>query len=340
MIELKTCKKVYSNGNIGIQNINIKLPNKGLIGIYGKSGSGKSTLINCLSGLDKFTEGSILLNDKEISNIGQYSTIIFQEYKLLENMTLVDNLLIACPNIDENVLDEMLKKTNLYNYKNDKVNSISGGQRQRVEIVRALLQDVDIILCDEATANLDEENKNIILNLLKEYSKEKLIIVISHDKEFIQKYTKDYLILDEGKIVENHITISSFESFSPKAISPKKLSFKHTFQFAFDNIKKNKFKSLMTLVFSFLSLTMLSILFTILSMNLSQLFYNTFDEKDVSYFILKPFDDEKKYPSDNDIKDDDIYNIQPEIISYENLNFAFEFNQKKFCWYNLENNEI
>ncbi len=329
MIELRNCQKVYPNGHIGIKDVNVSFPTKGLVGIYGKSGCGKTTLFNCISGVDKFTKGKIVFNGKEALHLYNYTAIVFQESKLLEEMTVAANLIIACPNTSETDLDSMLKKFDLYEYKNEKVHSMSVGERQRVEIMRSLLQEVDIILCDEPTANLDEENKEIIFRLLKEYSQEKLILVISHDRELLQQYTKDFLVIDKGMIVENHIQIPSLEAYEPKKMASKGIPLKYSAWMALNNIKKNKFKSVMTFVFLFLSLLMITAMFSIMNMELSQIFYESFKEKEVGYINLKPFDEETKHLKE-DVTEEDIQTLDPEIISYDDVTFAYKYKNKMY----------
>ncbi len=328
MIELKSCQKIYSNGNIGIQDVQLTLPNHGLIGIYGKSGSGKSTLINCMGGLDRFTEGSVILNGEELPSLNLYATFVFQEYKLIEELTVEDNLLIACPHVQKEKIDALLNKMELLPHKRNLVNSISGGQRQRIEIIRSVLQDSDILLCDEPLANLDEENQQIVLNLFKELSREKLILIVSHNRDILETYIEDYIVIQEGKIIENHISsgISDEKEFTPRGSIG--LSFKYSALLAFNNIRKNKLKAIITFLFLFLSMTMLAVLLTILSINLGQMFNDCFEEKNVSYFTLRPFDDTKKYPSFKNVTEEQIQQIEPEIISYENVNFYYTYQDK------------
>ena len=342
MIELKNCNKIYKNGNIGLENVSVIFPATGLIGIYGKSGSGKSTLLNCLGGLDKFTDGKIIFNQEECKSLEDYSTYIFQEYKLIEELSVIDNLKIAMPDAAMDNIDKLLERFNILHLKENKINAISGGQRQRVEVIRALLQDASILLCDEPDASLDDENKYKIFSALKDYSTDKLILVVSHNREFLKEYADAYITIEDGRITENTIKEAP-EGIRGQKIKTKSLSLKNAFYLARNNLKKNKLKSAMTLIFLFLSLTMLSVLFTILSMNLSRLFYYALTENNIQHITLSPFDENKQYPQEISISSESAKEMNVDVISYESAIFKLNDGYGSFtidCIWELENSVL
>ena len=198
MIELRNVSKTYkskkSTNTAALKDISIKFPEKGLVFILGKSGSGKSTLLNIIGGLDKYDSGEVIINGKSTKDFKEkdfdafrntYMGFIFQEYNLLENYSIEENikLPLELQNIkstDEEVKNA-LKQVELGDISKRKTNELSGGQKQRVAIARALIKKTEIILADEPTGNLDSTTGEQIWNILKNLSKDKLVIVVSHD---------------------------------------------------------------------------------------------------------------------------------------------------------------
>lgn len=184
--------------------------------ITGKSGSGKSTLLNILGGLETYDEGDILINNKSTTTFkkydwdafrNQYVGYVYQEYYLIEDMTIAENVAIALKlqNYSEDDINERVKHVlelvRLQDYSDHKPTEISGGQAQRVAIARALVKNPRLILADEPTGNLDSETGKAILELLKELSKERLVVMVTHDLEFAYKYGDRVIELKDGEII-------------------------------------------------------------------------------------------------------------------------------------------
>jgi len=220
MLEVKNLKKTYKAKSAepvyALKGINITLPDKGMVFILGKSGSGKSTLLNLLGGIDKPDEGEIVLDGK--TSLGykdkdwdeyrnKYVGFVFQEYNLLPEFSVKDNIGIALElqkkKAGNDVIEDVLKKVELYGVQKRKPTELSGGQRQRVAIARALVKDPKFILADEPTGALDENTGNAILTLLKESAKEKLVIVVSHDRDFAEKYGDRIIEIADGEIIRD-----------------------------------------------------------------------------------------------------------------------------------------
>ena len=196
MIELRNVSKIYKskkgNKTTALNNVSLKFDDKGMTFILGKSGSGKSTLLNIIGGLDKYDSGDIFIlgkSSKDFKNSdfdsyrNTYVGFVFQEFNILEDYNVYENISLALQlqqkNIDKEKIDKLLDKLGLIDLKTRKVNELSGGQKQRVAIARALIKDPKIILADEPTGNLDSKTGKQVMDLLKEISKEKLVIIVS-----------------------------------------------------------------------------------------------------------------------------------------------------------------
>ena len=212
MLVLSNIYKSFNKGKNNeisvLKGISLSFANTGLYAILGPSGSGKSTLISLIGGLDRPDSGTILFNDLNITRLSEKEmdlyhqnlvSFIFQDDNLIDYLSLKDNALLKS---DKNY-EEVLKKLDIYPLLKKKPEQLSGGEKERCAIARALLSDSDILLCDEPTASLDSANAENVLSLLKEISKTKLVIVVSHDEELCKK-TADYLIhIKDGRIDNN-----------------------------------------------------------------------------------------------------------------------------------------
>lgn len=211
MIELVNITKTFGNQTVN-NNISMQFE-KGIHAIVGKSGSGKSTLLHILGGLLKPTSGSVLvdgidiygLNDK---NLGKFRNdrigFVFQSFFLENSYTPYENvelpLIISKRKYDKNIINNSLDRFGVLDKANEKVSNLSGGEKQRIAIARAIVMDPDILLCDEPTGNLDEANGLIVFNYLREISKNKLVIIVTHNME-LAKQCDYFHELKDGKIV-------------------------------------------------------------------------------------------------------------------------------------------
>ena len=217
MIEIKNLTKIYKSKHKidckALDNISFSLPDKGLVFIVGKSGSGKSTLLNMISGLDSFTSGDIIADGNSFNEMSKtdfdkylssYVGFVFQDYRLIDDFTIKQNIQIALDISGENNnISYYLDKVGLQGHEDRFPTELSGGQKQRVAIVRAIIKNPQIILADEPTGNLDNVTTIQVLNLLKEISKEKLVIVVSHNMNDAFTYADRIIELADGKIVKD-----------------------------------------------------------------------------------------------------------------------------------------
>ena len=203
MLETKNLRKTYKTKKgvsvEALKGISLKFPEKGMIFLLGKSGSGKSTLLNLLGGLDKYDDGEIIIKGVSSKNFKQnhfdsyrntYVGFIFQEYNVLEEFTVGANIALAIELQGRKATDEeiskILRQVDLDGFGDRKPNELSGGQKQRVAIARALVKNPQIIMADEPTGALDSNTGKQVFDTLKKLSEEKLVIVVSHDREFAE----------------------------------------------------------------------------------------------------------------------------------------------------------
>lgn len=220
MLSVRNLRKVYTSKNaeevVALNNVSIEFPETGFVFLLGKSGSGKSTLLNAIGGLDKFDGGEIIIKGKSSKDFSQadfdsyrntFIGFIFQEYNILENFTVAKNLALALElqgkKADKAEVMKLLEQVEMQAYANRKPNELSGGQKQRVAIARALIKNPEIIMADEPTGALDSNTGKQVMDTLKELSKTKLVIVVSHDREFAEFYGDRIIELKDGKILHD-----------------------------------------------------------------------------------------------------------------------------------------
>lgn len=220
MLSVRNLRKVYTSKKaeevVALNNVSIEFPETGFVFLLGKSGSGKSTLLNAIGGLDKFDGGEIIIKGKSSKDFSQadfdsyrntFIGFIFQEYNILENFTVAKNLALALElqgkKADKAEVMRLLEQVEMQAYANRKPNELSGGQKQRVAIARALIKNPEIIMADEPTGALDSNTGKQVMDTLKELSKTKLIIVVSHDREFAEYYGDRIIELKDGKILHD-----------------------------------------------------------------------------------------------------------------------------------------
>ena len=208
----KTYKSKNRNNQTALNNISFELEKKGRTFFIGKSGSGKSTLLNLIGGLDTITSGEINADGLQIKDMknkdfnkyrSSYLTFVFQDYKLFEGLTVKENVQVGLDitdSYDEQKVLDAIEKVGLKGYEKRYPFELSGGEQQRVAIARALVRDSKLILADEPTGNLDERTTKQILTLLKEVSKDRLVVIVSHNLHDADLYADRVIELFEGKI--------------------------------------------------------------------------------------------------------------------------------------------
>lgn len=233
MIKIINLVKDYKNGknsHRALNDINIDFENNGLVSILGPSGCGKTTLLNIIGGLDKATSGEIIVDDKNIENynskeLDSYRNseigFIFQDINLIDHLSVYNNvdLSLVLGNVKrkerkEKVL-KALKRVGLEGMEKKHPNQLSGGEQQRVAITRAIVNNPTILLADEPTGALDSKNSIEVLKILKELSKEHLVIMVTHNEELANEYSSRIIKMKDG-MIESDITIESNEKIKGK----------------------------------------------------------------------------------------------------------------------------
>ncbi len=229
-MKIKNLTKIYKTEYELVKALNdmtLDFPQKGLVFIVGVSGSGKSTLMNMLSGVDTPTSGEVIIGDKSLfaqdkkqlfGYRNSYVGLIFQDYNLIEDINVYDNIKLPLEFLgitDYSIIDEVIKKVDIEDIKYSKVTEISSGQMQRVAIARALVKNSAMILADEPTGNLDSKNTKIVMDLLKEISKERLVIVITHDDDAAHEYGDRIIAIEDGSILEDTLKNEEINEYDP-----------------------------------------------------------------------------------------------------------------------------
>ena len=234
-MKIKNLTKVYKTEYELVHALNdmtLEFPQKGLVFIVGVSGSGKSTLMNMLSGVDTPTSGEVVVGNKSLFTENKkqlfgyrnsYVGLIFQDYNLIEDLNVYDNIKLPLEFLginDYSIIDEVIKKVDIEDIKYSKVTEISSGQMQRVAIARALVKDSAMILADEPTGNLDSKNTKIVMDLLKEISKDRLVIVITHDDDAAHEYGDRIIAIEDGTILDDTTYNEDINTYDPKLEKP------------------------------------------------------------------------------------------------------------------------
>lgn len=306
MLQLNHVTKIYSSEKgvdvRALDDINLSFDQTGMVFLLGKSGSGKSTLLNLCGGLDKPTSGEIVIDGRSSSTFtdsdfdsyrNTYIGFIFQEYNILNEFTVEENVGIALElqgkSHDEETIRKTLRDVEIEDLAKRKPNTLSGGQKQRVAIARALVKNPKIIMADEPTGALDSETGKQVLDILKKLSKEKLVIVVSHDREFAETYGDRIIELKDGKVLTDTGCDSTPQP--PRNATPtyeegkfikSRLPFKRAMRMGVNSMKCKPWRLVFTILLTTFSFVMFGLFSTLM----------IFDEPKIVKNTLKYSDDE------------------------------------------------
>lgn len=256
MIRVENIKKTFnphsSARNQVLKGVSFELPDKGLVAIFGKSGSGKTTLLNIIGGLEKADSGKIIVNGESMKGNedkirNQKIGFIFQNYYLERGYTIAEimrNAMLIAGFTDEKEIErrteEVLKLVDMERFKNKQGDALSGGQKQRVAIARALIKGADVILADEPTGNLDAQNTYKVMDILKEISKTKLVVLVTHEVTLIKKYADTHIKIVDGLLVDDaEIDESEFASITYDNVKDEPVAANELKDFTKSTSKKN-----------------------------------------------------------------------------------------------------
>lgn len=269
MLQLKDIYKIYVTGELkqtALNGVSLCFGESEFVAILGQSGSGKTTLLNIIGGLDKYDKGDLIINgkstkefkDRDWDTYRNHSVgFVFQSYNLIPHQSILSNveLALTLSGVQRNEgirrAKDALGRVGLGDHIHKKPNQLSGGQMQRVAFARALVNDPDIILADEPTGALDSETSVQIMELLKEISKDKLIIMVTHNPDLAEEYANRIINLRDGVVVGDTNPLRSGEGLiddGMKGKSNKKtsMSFKTAVNLSLNNLKTKKTRTLMT----------------------------------------------------------------------------------------------
>ena len=267
MLELKNITKIYGGEEVveALKGINIEFRKSEFVSILGPSGCGKTTLLNIIGGLDRYTDGDLIINGKSTKEFKNkdwdayrnYSVgFVFQSYNLIAHQTVLSNveLALTISGVSKKerrekaikVLDEVGLRSQIHK----KPNQLSGGQMQRVAIARALVNDPDIILADEPTGALDSKTSVQIMETLKRISKDKLIIMVTHNGELAEKYSTRVVKILDGQIVDDSKPFSAEDKINEKDLKAKNgrtsMKFFTAFRLSLNNLMTKKARTFLT----------------------------------------------------------------------------------------------
>lgn len=325
MLNLKNITKIYKTSSFeqkALDDVSISFRNNEFVFILGESGSGKTTLLNIIGGLDNSYEGDLIINGKSTKNFknedfdsyrNNLLGLVFQNYNLINHLSVLENveLPLKLANVDYKKRKELallsLKKVNLENHIYKKPNELSGGERQRVAIARAIVNNPKIITLDEPTGALDSKTSIEIMELIKEISKDKLVIIVTHNKELSKKYASRIIELKDGKIIKDTNNYNSNEKEEILLNKKTKMKFMDALKLSLSNIKTKKGRTILTSLASSVGIIGIAL---VLSLS------NGFNKQIKKY--------EQK-----------IFSTMPIVINKEALNLTLDDNKKLNTYQNI-----
>lgn len=269
MIEVKNVGKTYRSKKrnvVALNDINLFLPDKGLIFILGESGSGKSTFLNIISQRIEPSSGKIFIDGDDVTNLSKreaadlrnlYFGCVFQENNLLEHVSVYENIRIARRmqggDLTREEAVEVLDRCGIGpDLLREYPENLSGGQRQRVCVARVLAKDSKVLCCDEPTGSLDEENSATVMELLKEIAKDKLVLVVSHSEELCSAYSERTIRISGGEISSDDHPQTAFVSSDSGEVEKQGiklgLRFREKLMLAFKSFSKGKVRTIISII--------------------------------------------------------------------------------------------
>ena len=264
MLELKEVYKSYKKRNYTqevLKGINIKFDNVGFVSILGPSGCGKTTLLNIIGGLDKLDRGNLYIDNLDLDKLSPKKLdayrnsmvgFVFQSFNLINHLNVYDNIALTLKlNKEKNKnikakVQEIINKVGLTGKENKKPQELSGGEAQRVAIARALVNNPEIILADEPTGSLDSNTSIEIINILKEISKDKLVIMVTHNEKLAKEYSDRIIRMADGMIVSDNI-IKEQKPIDKKEINKVHMTFFMSLMLSYKNILTKVFRTVATI---------------------------------------------------------------------------------------------
>ncbi len=347
MIKLESVNKTYKSKKgtpcKALIDVNLQLGSSGMYFILGKSGSGKSTLLNILGGLDRADSGKFIFKGENVFSLSERELekfrnneigFIFQDYNLLDDFDVFENVGLALELQGEKSKEEIKNKVlsaleivGLQGYEARKINELSGGQKQRVSIARAIVKNSSLILADEPTGNLDSETGEEIFDILKKLSKDKLVIVVSHDKENAETYGDGIINIKDGETNNENFGENNKIEKNERNTNIK-IPFRYSLKIAFKNIMQKKFKVVLTVLSMVLMLVFTSGMYAFYDFDCERAIAKTFIKDNQSVYGLSD-------SNENSFGNYNFFNTitnfkSDEYLSSKNLTYfkAFDLNDR------------
>ena len=264
MLQLKDLRKSYHVGDTvthALDDVSISFRNQEFVAILGPSGSGKTTLLNVVGGLDRYDSGDLIINGKSTKNFKETDWdayrnnsvgFVFQNYNLISHLSIIANVElgmnlsgVSATERHKRAMDA-LTQVGLKEHISKNPNQLSGGQMQRVAIARALANDPDILLCDEPTGALDTETSEQIMKLIKELSKDRLVVMVTHNPKLAQEYATRIVNFQDGKILNDSNPFIPKEEKDTFKLKRTKMSYWNAIKLSFTNIMTKKGRTTLT----------------------------------------------------------------------------------------------
>ena len=265
-LQLKNIVKTYGSGDYevrALKGVNLGFRKNEFVSILGPSGCGKTTLLNIIGGLDRYTEGDLIIDGKSTKNYcdkdwdayrNNCIGFVFQSYNLIPHQTVLANVELA-PELSgipkkqrKERAEKILERVGLKGQENKKPNQLSGGQMQRVTIARALVNDPEIILADEPTGALDTETSVQVMELLKEVAKDRLVIMVTHNPELAERYSTRIIRLLDGEKIADSDPFDKEAVAESRVMRKPKMGFKTAFSLSLKNLISKKARTILTSV--------------------------------------------------------------------------------------------
>lgn len=279
MLELKNIKKSYKTGEFvqhALKGVSLTFDRNEFVCILGASGSGKTTLLNIIGGLDRYDSGDLIINNMSTKKFNDtlwdaYRNncvgFIFQSYNLIGHLSVLENVemsltLSGVKDKKEKALSA-LEKVGIKDHAYKKPNQLSGGQMQRVAIARAIVNDPEVILADEPTGALDTKTSKQIMELIKEISKEKLVIMVTHNPDLAKKYATRIIEVKDGEVISDSSPFERSKNKNNIEIKKTKMSFLTALKLSFNNIRTKKGRTFLTAFASSIGIIGISIILSL-----------------------------------------------------------------------------
>ena len=279
MLELKNIKKSYKTGEFvqhALKGVSLTFDRNEFVCILGASGSGKTTLLNIIGGLDRYDSGDLIINNMSTKKFNDnlwdaYRNncvgFIFQSYNLIGHLSVLENVemsltLSGVKNKKEKALSA-LDRVGLKDHAYKKPNQLSGGQMQRVAIARAIVNDPEVILADEPTGALDTKTSKQIMELIKEISKEKLVIMVTHNPDLAKKYATRIIEVKDGEVISDSLPKEKYKDKNNIEIKKTKMNLLTALKLSFNNIRTKKGRTFLTAFASSIGIIGISIILSL-----------------------------------------------------------------------------